>query len=137
MRRAGAMPASPAVSDTATLETVTRQLPKLLTAGETMTEAALKAGVFRAARRGAARRANLRCTGPHILRHTFCSHLAMRDVASSTIQTLAGHSDLSTTERYVHVLDEVLTAAIRRLETPGTRPAFGEIVETDESAIDN
>ena len=34
-------------------------------------------------------RANLRCTGPHILRHTFCSHLAMRGAVPGAIQKLA------------------------------------------------
>ena len=32
--------------------------------------------------RRAARRVNLRNNGPHILRHTFCSHLAMRGASA-------------------------------------------------------
>ena len=39
-----------------------------------------------------ARRANLRTTGPHMLRHTFCSHLAMRGAPARAIQELAGHA---------------------------------------------
>jgi len=39
-----------------------------------------------------ARRVNLRNNGPHILRHTFCSHLAMRG-AARVIQELAGHRE--------------------------------------------
>jgi site-specific recombinase XerD len=35
----------------------------------------------------------------HILRHTFCSHLAMRGAPARAIQELAGHKDLSTTQR--------------------------------------
>jgi len=35
----------------------------------------------------------------HILRHTFCSHLAMRGAAVRAIQELAGHADLTTTMR--------------------------------------
>ncbi len=31
----------------------------------------------------------------HILRHTFCSHLAMKGVAAKVIQELAGHADLT------------------------------------------
>ena len=34
--------------------------------------------------------------GVHILRHTFCSHLAMKGVPVRTIQELAGHQDLKT-----------------------------------------
>lgn len=61
--------------------------PSVLTrpGGLPMTEGALKAVVFRAARK-----ANLRCSGPHMLRHTFCSHLAMRGATARAIQELAG-----------------------------------------------
>jgi integrase len=38
--------------------------------------------------------------GVHILRHTFCSHLAMTAAPARAIQELAGHADLSTTQRY-------------------------------------
>lgn len=40
---------------------------------------------------GAAKRADLRCTGPHMLRHTFCSHLAMRGAPATAIQQLAAY----------------------------------------------
>lgn len=36
----------------------------------------------------------------HILRHTFCSHLAMRGASAIEIMALAGHTDLKTTQRY-------------------------------------
>jgi integrase len=45
----------------------------------------------------AARRAGCRLAGVHILRHTFCSHLAMRGAPGRTIQALAGHQELSMT----------------------------------------
>lgn len=52
-----------------------------------MTESSPKELVARAARL-----ANLRNNGPHILRHTFCSHLAMRGAVTRAIQELAsGH----------------------------------------------
>ncbi len=37
--------------------------------------------------------------GVHILRHSFCSHLAMRGAPARAIQELAGHKDLSMTQR--------------------------------------
>ena len=48
----------------------------------------------------AARRAGVLRHGVHILRHTFCSHLAMRGAPARAIQELAGHKDLSMTQRY-------------------------------------
>lgn len=82
----------------------------------------------------AARRANLRNNGPHILRHTFCSHLAMRGAPARAIQELAGHRDLATTQRYMHLSPNAITDAIRLLEAhgplKGPHIASGDIVET-------
>ena len=50
----------------------------------------------------AARKANVR-DSVHVLRHTFCSHLAMRGAPARAIQELAGHSDLGVTQRYMHL----------------------------------
>jgi integrase len=65
--------------------------------------------------RRVARRANAK-PGVHILRHTFCSHLAMRGAPARAIQELAGHQDLETTQRYMHLSPAALDAAIRLLE---------------------
>jgi integrase len=79
----------------------------------------------------AARRANVKA-GVHILRHTFCSHLAMRGAPARAIQELAGHQDLSTTQQNMHLSPAALDAAIRLLESGlgGTDARdVGEIVE--------
>ena len=60
--------------------------------------------------RRAARKANLK-PGVHILRGTFCSHLAMRGARAMAIQELAGHQDLATTQRYLHLSPAALDAA--------------------------
>jgi integrase len=75
--------------------------------------------------RRVARRANVK-PGVHILRHTFCSHLAMRGAPARAIQELAGHQDLGTTQRYMHLSPAALDAAIRLLDGAETR---GGIVE--------
>jgi integrase len=62
------------------------------------------------------RKANVK-PGVHILRHTFCSHLAMRGAPAKAIQELAGHQDLATTQQYMHLSPAALDAAIRLLET--------------------
>ena len=67
--------------------------------------------------RRVARRANVK-PGVHVLRHSFCSHLAMRGAPARAIQELAGHQDLSTTQRYMHLSPAALDAAIRLLDGP-------------------
>jgi integrase len=71
----------------------------------------------------AQRRATLPDKGPHTLRHTFCSHLAMRGVPARAIQELAGHVNLTTTQRYMHLSPAALDLAIRALEQPPPSPA--------------
>jgi integrase len=77
----------------------------------------------------AARRAQLRQKGPHMLRHTFCSHLAMKGVPVRAIQELAGHQHLSTTQRYMHLSPAAIEGAIRVLERSSVATR-GDIVET-------
>ena len=85
--------------------------------------------------RRAAERANLARGGVHILRHTFCSHLAMRGAPARAIQELAGHKNLTTTERYMHLSPAAIEGAIRLLEMPGSGPVVGDILETDARPI--
>jgi site-specific recombinase XerD len=85
----------------------------------------------------AARRAQLRESGVHRLRHTFCSHLAMRGAPARAIQELAGHTELSTTQRYMHLSPAVIDGAIRLLDTPGVPPAFGNMLATGSTETTN
>ena len=66
--------------------------------------------------RRAARAAKLRREGVHLPRHTFCSHLAMRGAPARAIQELAGHQDLATTQRYMHLSPAAIEGAIRLLD---------------------
>ena len=66
--------------------------------------------------RRAARSAGLAQQGVHVLRHAFCSHLSMRGAPVAAIQALAGHADLSTTQRYMHLSPAALAGAIGLLE---------------------
>ena len=80
--------------------------------------------------RRAARKAHLQHGGVHILRHTFCSHLAMRGAPARAIQELAGHQDLSTTQRYMHLSPAAIESAIWLLDGAKTDQVGGEIAET-------
>lgn len=60
--------------------------------------------------------AGLRKIGWHVLRHTFCSQLAMAGASPQTIMKLAGHSTLRMTERYMHLSPNVTQEAVRLLD---------------------
>jgi integrase len=79
--------------------------------GSPFTQSAIEAAL-----RFGCTKAGLRVITSHVLRHTFCSHLAMRGAAPKAIQELVGHSTLTMTLRYMHLAPSALREAVALLD---------------------
>ena len=70
-------------------------------------------GIAHIVKRSAAKASLKRRVHPHNLRHSDITALAERNVNPWALQQFAGHSDISTTMRYLHICDTAVGNEIR------------------------
>ena len=90
--------------------------------GQPQTQPLNRATVFRICRKAGRLAEIAKPVYPHVLRHSFATHLLEAGYDLRRIQVLMGHRSLRTTSIYLHVSIETIRSTPSPLDLPETKP---------------
>jgi integrase/recombinase XerD len=56
---------------------------------------------------------------PHVLRHTFATHMYQQNIPVDAIMDMMGHTSITETSLYIHVTDDIQAEILKKISIQG------------------